>query len=148
MKNALVSHNSFFYSFLVVQKVLKVKKSIMFHIFTSHVAKNGWKKPNSHNFVFSRWKMGGLKQGYTPSRPLRGLDGYPCFRPPIFQLGKHKITAHMVFPTIVRNCIWKNVKQHTIFSEFSETAKSTSFKGSNSYLNIGQFRRDALYIPI
>ena len=69
------------------QKVLKVKKSIMFHIFTSHVAKNGWKKPNSHNFVFSRWKMGGSQAGVHPISTF-GLDGYPCFRPPHFSTRK------------------------------------------------------------
>ena len=74
-----VLHTEF--TWLLIKKCWKFKKVICFSFYQSRCEKQ-LKKQNSLKFWVFTLKNGGLKQGYTPSRPLRGLDGYPCFRPP------------------------------------------------------------------
>ena len=74
------------------EKTGKIKKSSMFHFFTSHVAKNTWKIPNSSNFVFSRCKMEVSSRQMAASNhsdPRASPSGqkesrlpFACFRPP------------------------------------------------------------------
>ena len=75
-----------FYSFLVVQKVLKVKKSIMFHIFTSHVAKNGWKNQIRIILSFLVEKWGVSSRGTPHLDPFGVSKGTPAFEPPFSYL--------------------------------------------------------------
>ena len=49
--------------------VLKNFKKLYVYLLTSHVMVNSSKNENSHEFLFSRCKMRGLKQGYTPLDP-------------------------------------------------------------------------------
>ena len=78
------------------EKTGKIKKSSMFHFFTSHVAKNTWKIPNSSNFVFSRCKMEVSSRQMAASNhsdPRASPSGqkesrlpFACFRPPFCNL--------------------------------------------------------------
>ena len=94
----------------------------MFHFFTSHVAKNTWKTQIRVILCFLVGKRGVSSRGKPHLDPFGVSTGTPAFDPPFSNL-KTQIIAHLVFPTVFRNCYWKKVKQNTIpaYSSFFQS---------------------------
>ena len=100
----------------------KLKKVICFTFLPVTLQKNTWK--NQIRVILYFWlKNGGLKQANGSLEPFRpsaspwAEKNLGCHLPafdPHFPTWKYKITAHLVFPTVFRNCYWKKVKQNTI----------------------------------
>ena len=69
-----------------IQKVLKIKKRHLFLFFTSHVAKNSWKKPICIILCFLVGKWGVLSRGTPHLDPYGVSTGTPAFDPPLSNL--------------------------------------------------------------
>ena len=98
---------------IIGQKVLKIKKSNLF-LFLPVTLRKTIEKTKFAKILSFHVEKWGSQAGVHPISTPSGSRRVPLLSTPHFPTWKHKITAHLVFPTVSRNCYWKKEKQITI----------------------------------